>query len=474
MVTCAVLLLCITQTYAALTLSNTLGSYMVLQRTPAKANIYGTSVPNDKIVVNFNNQNLPTVASTTGSWLVALPPTEAGGPYTITVTNGYGEVQILTDVLFGEVWFCSGQSNMQFTVDSAFNGTAEVQDANNYPDIRVFSVGQGTYSPVPLVNLNTIAMGWSNASAATIGAGNWSEFSAVCWFTGKYLYEQYKVPFGLISSNWGGTYIQAWSPQGGLKLCNTTSTQYTFWNADSALYNAMVNPFFSMTIKGVLWYQGENNQNSPENYTCYFPTMINWWRGGFHQDFTFLFVQLATIVTPQMRQAQLSALALPNVGYATAADLGDYTSPWGSIHPRNKQEVGRRLTLAARNIAYDETDVIWQGPTFQSANISVDGGNTTVTVAFTFYGPGGFVTKDPECPVGLNPSTCSNWQLYDAYNYLYNATSISVNKNVVTLQLTQATNARKISAVSYGWAGWPLMTLYSEQDLPAIPFYYTF
>eukprot|EP00026_Physarum_polycephalum_P008241 Phypoly_transcript_08320.p1 GENE.Phypoly_transcript_08320~~Phypoly_transcript_08320.p1 ORF type:complete len:348 (+),score=41.52 Phypoly_transcript_08320:40-1083(+) len=320
-------LLGLVHVHGLLYVSNTLGSNMVLQRAPAKASIYGLAPAGENVTVTFNGNSFGTIAASNGEWSISLPPTEAGGPYTITVDTAEGDRAVLSNVLFGEVWFCGGQSNMQFTVASAFNATEEIQAANNYPDIRVFSVGEATYSDVPLDMLKTIDLQWSVASAKTIGAGNWSYFSAVCWFTGRYLYEQLKVPVGLVSSNWGGTYIQAWSPPAALAKCNITTSIGNGNNANTVLYNAMIYPFLKMQIKGVLWYQAEQNYVDPQDYVCMFPTMIQFWRAYFGQEFPFLFVQVSTPEPPQIRQAQLSALPLPGVGFATAVDLSDPTSP---------------------------------------------------------------------------------------------------------------------------------------------------
>jgi len=458
---------------AFLWVSNTLGNNMVLQRAPAKANIFGFATPNDNITVTFNNNNYVATA-VGGSWSVSLPPTEAGGPYTITIVTQEGDKAVLSNILFGEVWLCGGQSNMQFTVSSAFNYTEEILAANNYPNIRVMTVGQGTYSQTPLNLLNTLAVGWAPASAATIGAGNWSEFSAVCWFTGRYLYDQMQVPFGLVSSNWGGTYVQAWSPAQALPKCNITTSIGTGNNANTVLYNAMINPFLKMQIKGVLWYQGEQNSADPTDYACMFPAMIQFWRSFFGQEFTFLFVQLSTPVNPQIRQAQLAALPLPNVGFATAADLGDATAPFGQIHPRDKQTVGRRLTSAALNIAYGQTSVVWQGPTFKSANASVSGTTVTVSVIFQLYGTGGLVEKNNTCPsVDVSASECSTFDIIFDNESIAAANVTSVSANIVTIQ-TEIPTGRKPIGLSYGWNVWPVMTIYSEQDLPAIPFTSTF
>jgi sialate O-acetylesterase len=251
--------------------------------------------------------------------------------------------------------------------------------AAKYPQIRLFTVGQSTISPTPLATFATIEQQWSVASPASVGNGQWSFFSATCWFFGREMADKLRVPIGLVSTNWGGTYVQAWSSPDALSKCKGASeenknTRVAFDgpnpNQPSVLWNAMVVPLLPMRITAVAWYQAEANV-SPQGdlaYICQFPAMIQDWSAKMNsKSFHFYFVQLAPYWTDDhtslagMRLAQEAALLLPYVGMATAVDLGDPTSDVGVIHPRDKQTVGLRLARAALNLSYGNP-VSWLGP----------------------------------------------------------------------------------------------------------------
>jgi sialate O-acetylesterase len=475
---------------AALVVSNTLGSNMVLQRAPLQANIWGWGVEGATVTLTFNKQNFSTQASKTdGSWSITLPATQAGGPYDIAISSSVGGNLLLTNILFGDVYLCSGQSNMQFTVDSAFNSTYEVALANKYPNIRVFSVGTETYSGTPLGNLAAIQLKWSVASSASIGGGNWSYMSAVCWFFGRDLYNQYEVPIGLISSNWGGTYIQAWSSPEVNAQCKVPVPTYNKTggpNQPSVLYNAMIVPFLPMSIRGALWYQGEANVGNAPLYACLEPAMIADWRSKFARGFKFPFffvmlapwiaTQASSVPTADLRASQLSALSLPSVGYANAVDLGDPVSPFDPIHPRNKQEVSARLVLAARHIAYGENTVVWEGPTFSSASQSVSNGVATIQLNFITYGQTGIYSKQASCPSQVPSNTCANWevQLSDGNWYAASNVASSTMTNDITVTLTLPSSSLTVKGIRYAYAIWPLITLFSAEGLPVVPFSYSF
>jgi sialate O-acetylesterase len=241
--------------------SNVFGSNMVLQRD-VSATLWGFAEPGTLVKTTIGGTSLTTQAGKDSVWRQALPVKAAGGPYTITASAGSDTVT-LSNVLFGDVYICSGQSNMQFTVPQALNASAEIEAANGFPSIRVMTVGQGTTSNEPLSQLATIEQVWAEASAASIGGGNWTHFSAVCWFFGRDLYTALggAVPIGLISSNWGGTRIQAWSSPTALKVCNTSAEAVGVTpnqNDPSVLWNAMIVPFTigPLSLKGFTWFQG--------------------------------------------------------------------------------------------------------------------------------------------------------------------------------------------------------------------------
>jgi len=391
--------------FCASFISNALGSHMVLQRAPQRANIWGWSSAGDHIVLNLNDTSYNTIAASDGAWNILLDPTAAGGPYTISVSGSSGTKAMLDDIYFGDVYVCSGQSNMQFTVHSAFNATEEIQAANNFPLIRVFTVGTGTTSATPLSEFTTISQGWSVASSASIGAGDWSEFSAVCWFFGRDLFDKLHVPIGLFSDNWGGTPVQAWSSPDALKLCPTSVVSVGGPGDPSNLWNAMIVPILPMTITGATWYQGEANAGNSNYYACAFPEMIKDWRlkwgGETKKNFPFYFVQLSTWASNDVnsealvRLSQMYATQLPNVGMCTAMDSGDPTSPFGDIHPRYKQIVGERLSLSALAIGYSQP-IQYKGPEATQWTILSQSPQASVRIEFSADSIGGGLMITPK------------------------------------------------------------------------------
>jgi len=482
--------LCLSFTHAApLRLSNTIGSHMVLQRAPQRATIWGWANPMDHIVVSLSGKNYSANAQADGAWQVALDPMAAGGPYTIIVSGPAGESVTLTDILFGDLWLCGGQSNMQFTVHSAFNSTEEIAKAASYPNIRLFTVGQGNVSDAPLNNLASIEQNWNLASAQSVGAGDWSFFSAVCWFFGRDLYDQYKVPIGLLSDNWGGTFIQAWSSPDALGKCAALESVPSIReradpNKNSVLWNAMIVPWLKQPIRGAIWYQGEANVGQPQQYACLEPAMIADWRAKFGMgfDFPFLFVQLApwrgdiggSVPVADLRQAQLAGLNLKGVGYASAVDLGDATSPFDPIHPRNKQTVAKRLVQAARNIAYGETTIAWEGPTFNTASVISQAPNFAIQVSFSIPAGGSLVQVSATCPAGIDATTCSGWQVLLSDGNWRAATNAVVQGSSAVVNLSNVAGTLTVRAVRYAYSLWPLCSLFDHNGLPAIPFQHTF
>jgi sialate O-acetylesterase len=386
---------------------------MVLQRgQDVSAVVWGYQPCDEQVKVTFRESAVLATTTKSGdvcTFSAKLQPTVTPGPYTITATCGNSQPITLNNILFGDVWICGGQSNMVFTVPQVYNATDEIAKADKYPDIRLFTV-QRVSSATPLDEVPVILQPWSVASSKTINGGAWQYFSAACWFYARNLYDKYKVPLGMVSSNWGGTRVEAWSSPDALAACNSTSKFKEYQkietvlpdfkqsfagpnpNEVSVLWNGMMKPFLNMTIYGAIWYQGESNAGNPEAYNCSFPAMIYDWRKKFHEandgnslEFPFGFVQLSAVNSnnqtvggfPGIRWSETASYgyvpnsALSNVFMAVSMDLGDPTSPFGSVHPRDKETVGERLALAGSAVAYGDKSVYYTGPLVTSATSSL-------------------------------------------------------------------------------------------------------
>ncbi|MCJ8733554.1 hypothetical protein PDJAM_G00224870 [Pangasius djambal] len=380
------------------------GQHMVLQRAPEKAVVWGYGTTGAEVQISLagpQNEQVNSVPVLDGIWKVILDPVQVGGPYNLTATQRGSKI-VLTDVLFGDVWLCGGQSNMAFTLGQVYNASEELAMATKFPNVRVFQAAL-EMSSVELTDLAGVEVPWSRPTPEILGGKDFTHFSAVCWLFSRYLYESLKYPIGLVESCWGGTPVEAWSSLRALHSCGLKEPESSDewdkeWNS-TVLWNAMIHPLLNMTIKGAIWYQGEANaQYNQDKYSCTFPAMIDDWRMAFHagsegqtaQDFPFGFVQLCTYrkVTqdgfPEIRWHQTADYGFaPNermkkTFMAVAVDLPDESSPWGSIHPRDKQDVAYRLVLGARAVAYEETGVSFQGP-FPSLVLIK---NTTIIITY--------------------------------------------------------------------------------------------
>ncbi|KAH0515522.1 sialate O-acetylesterase [Microtus ochrogaster] len=401
-------------------------NYMVLQKEPSGAVIWGFGTPGATVTVTLCQgqetltKKVTSVKAHSNTWMVVLDPMEPGGPFEVMAQQTLGTTNVtlrVHDVLFGDVWLCSGQSNMQMTVSQIFNASKELSDSAAYQSVRIFSVSL-VQAGEELEDLDEVDLSWSKPTAGNLGHGNFTYMSAVCWLFGRYLYDTLQYPIGLVSSSWGGTPIEVWSSRRSLEACGVPDT----WNArvlqpeikltkrecesdgplcplrrffraalvagpsaHSVLWNAMIHPLQNMTLKGAVWYQGESNADyNRDLYSCMFPALIDDWRQTFHDGsqgqterfFPFGFVQLSSYTLmntsdygfPEIRWHQTADfgfvpnLKMPNTFMAVAMDLCDWDSPFGSIHPRDKQTVAYRLHLGARAVAYGEKNLTFQGP----------------------------------------------------------------------------------------------------------------
>lgn len=419
---------------------------MVLQQQ-SNVPIWGKTSPYGKvrIVTSWNNQSYETVAGSDGSWSTKINTPQAGGPYNISISDNT-EI-ILNNVLIGEVWLCSGQSNMEMPVGDwgkVLNYEKEIANAN-YPSIRLLHVDK-TISYSANAELQVSSGGWQECSPSTIGT-----FSAVAYFFGRNLFQNVNVPIGLINASWSGTVIEAWINEKALK-------EVPYLEEDpqwlGTLYNGMIKPIIPFNIAGTIWYQGESNAWAYHLYYPLFSTLISDWRKQWGYDFPFYYVQLANYISePQiqwagLREAQLQALQIPNTGMAVAIDLGEKFN----IHPSNKQDVGARLALIARAKTYGE-DIPYSGPIYASSQIE----NGKVKISFN-YVEDGLVTK--------NNQPLQGFEISGDDNCFYNAdASIDGDKVIVS-----SLYVPEPKYVRYAWSNTPTCNLYNTANLPASPF----
>ncbi|MCS6859975.1 MAG: sialate O-acetylesterase [Abditibacteriales bacterium] len=456
----------------------------VLQRG-VSVPVWGTAKDGEKVTVKFNGQEVSTTAKD-GKWMVRLRPLKAGGPFTLTI-QGENTIE-LKNVLVGEVWVCSGQSNMQWPVSASANPQETIA---NSPDamLRLFTVPRrAADAPESDVQGNWVVCGPETVP----------NFSAVAYFFGRDLRKALNVPVGLISTNVGGTPAEAWTSRRVLEsdpmlrgylerhelaVKNYPQALERFKAAEEkakaegtppprppanpaqslqrpcGLYNAMIAPLIPYAIKGVIWYQGESNVGRAYEYRTLFPAMIRNWREDWGLgDFPFLFVQLAPFMQivnePQegawaeLREAQLlTFLKTPKTGMAVITDAGDPND----IHPKQKEPVGARLALAARAIAYGER-IVYSGPIYKSMKVE---GNKVV-LSFDHVG-GGLVAKDGDL---------KGFTIAGEDRKFYNAHA-AIKGNTVVVWSPQV---ERPVAVRYGWANCPVVNLYNKEGLPASPF----
>ena len=500
-----VYLLFSTQTgaYSDVTLPRVIGSNMVLQRD-MQAPIWGWASPGEEVMVTLSAEaegvepisTTTAVADAEGNWQIKLPAMAAGGPYTLQI-KGSNTLE-LTNVLFGEVWVCSGQSNMQWSVNASKDNEAEIAAAM-YPKIRLFYIPR---VPSGLLQKDVEA-DWYETTPETI-----PQFSAVAYYFGRKLYKNLDVPIGLINTSWGGTRIEPWTPPIGLagvpalaaisKEVEDIQVNYRAqlrkkmdaieaWIAETrkalendaqlrqmpdnthplahqgrptSLYNGMVHPIVPYAIRGALWYQGESNLRDGMIYHEKMKALINGWREVWGQgDFPFYFVQLAPFnyggrnaspfFLPQIWEAQTATLALPNTGMAVTTDIGNLRD----IHPRNKQDVGRRLALWALAKDYGRNDVTYSGPLYKSMTVE---GNT-IRLAFDHIGSG-LASRDDE-PLIRFQIAGEDKEFVEA-NATIDGDTVVVSSDAIANPV----------AVRFGWHQSAEPNFINKEGLPASPF----
>lgn len=487
-------------TIGSLLLPSIFSNNMILQRE-APIPFWGMASPGQIVSVTLKNQTKQTTADNDGKWTVRLSPMRVGGPYSVTIIAI--DTIVLKNILIGDVWIASGQSNMEMPIapNKYFTGIKnykeEVLNANDSL-LRIFSVEKNSVIEKPQ---RKITGQWLEANPANAG-----KFSAVSYFFGKNIRKALKIPIGIIHSSWGASPAQAWTSAKVLstdpdfqKLVNdwkkldneyqakvfsykkdSADDAKTFSNGDtnllkkqdkypeypillqkrpSSLYNGMLFPLIPYAIKGVIWYQGEGNESNPKLYGRLFPAMITNWRNDWGQgDFPFLFVQLAGYKKLQteptedgwarLREAQTKALNLPNTGMITAIDLGEEND----VHPKNKQDVGYRLAQCALEKVY-KRKAVHSGPTYYKMKIK----DNEIHVYFKNTNGRMHVSNSDKLKgfaiAGKNKK------------FVWANAKIQGNKIIVSND-----SIRTPLAVRYNWANNPIGNLYNRAGFPIMPF----
>jgi len=377
--------------WAKVRLPNIIGSHMVLQQK-SKVKLWGWAAASETITIKttWDTTTYKAVANNGAHWEAEINTPAAGGSYTITI-EGENKI-VLEDVLIGEVWVCSGQSNMEWSGDQDLKESINEAPHANQPEIRLFYVSKST-SLYPQDNLEGK---WVVCSPESM-----IHFSAIGYFFGKKINSSIKTPVGLINANWGGTPAETWTPayviekDPIIKKGAESLGQYAWWPSNTAIaYNAMIAPLTKFSISGVLWYQGESNVSSYYSYEQLFTGMIDAWRAAWNKNFPFYFVQIApytygnNINGALLRETQTKASRHPNTAMVVVSDLVPDTT---NIHPTLKIEVANRLANIALKNIYNQNMGVVNGPLYESLQVEKE----KAILSFSNIGAG-LMCKDKE------------------------------------------------------------------------------
>ncbi len=491
--------------FSEVRLPQVFSSHMVLQQQKP-VTVWGWAEPGESVAVELAGARQETKANGQGEWRVGLPAMKAGGPYLLSV-SGSNTVK-LDDVLIGEVWLCSGQSNMEMGMGMIQNAKEEIAAAND-PEMRLLLVPRN----IATLPQKEVAASWKACTSQTVAEAGWGGFSASAYFFGRELRRTLKVPVGLIESSWGGTRIEPWTPPEGFAgepalksiheralLSDPRSPQHQdrlgkflaevdTWSASArksmvekqpappmpvfpaelaaltdaqeptALYNGMIHPLVPLSMRGILWYQGESNHNEGMLYVDKTRALVQGWRKAFQQeDLAYYYVQIAPYqygdedptIVPRFWEAQAAAMAIPNSGMVVTTDIGDVKD----IHPVNKQEVGRRLALWALSKTYKQPGIDPSGPVLKSM---VQEGNK---LRLTFdHAAGGLVSRDGK--------PLSWFEIIDAEKGGFVPATVELKGDTLLLSAESVTQP---AAVRFAWSKLAEPNLSNKAGLPALPF----
>lgn len=455
--------------HAKIKLPAIIGDNMVLQQK-ANVNIWGEANKSTQITIHcsWNDKVYKTTSSNNGKWIQKIETPEAGGPYTITISDG--EEVKLSNILIGEVWICSGQSNMEMPVKGyrgqPIDGSQDIiAQANPDNQIRLITLKTNS-SQTPLDDC--IASSWMESTPKTV-----ADFSATAYFFGQYLQKTLNVPVGLICTSWGGSKIESWIdkrtfenqfPEISLDVLNKNPADIKRPKDEATLlYNAMIFPIEKYTMKGVIWYQGESNKDNPGQYKKLFPAMVKSWRNNWGQgEFPFYYVQIAPycdgskncddLKAAHLRQVQLECMdIIPNSGMVVTADIGHPSC----IHPPQKDIVGKRLSFWALAKTYNREGTPYCGPIYKSMVI-----NNGKAILEFHYSELGMTSYDQEI-IGFEMAGSDN---------VFHPAKAKLIDNKTKIELESEGISNPVY-IRFGYKNYSPLNLYSNLGLPASPFH---
>ena len=420
---------------------------MVLQQN-SEVTFWGWAKPNEKITIKTGwiEEEFSTETGNQGTWKLIIKTPSAGGPYSISI-KGYNEL-IFKNILIGEVWLCSGQSNMEWSANSGIiNGEQEIKEAE-FPKIRLITVfHSSSHHPQ-----DHFTGEWTECTPGTMRT-----FSAIGYFFARKLHKDLGVPVGIINTSWGGTPAEAWMPEEVIRKDDflreaAAKLKSVPWgpNEPGRIYNSMIYPLISFRIAGVLWYQGENNTLNAYAYEKMLSGLIESWRNDWGYDFPFYFAQIAPyrygrpFEGVEVMDAQRRVLKMVNTGMIVLSDIGDTLD----IHPKNKQDVGLRFANIALNRHYQKGDIEDSGPIYKNLEIEKN------KAVITFDNSEGLHAKGKKL---------THFEIAGEDKIFYPADAVIKDDKVIV-------NSKKVRlpfSVRFAWSNTATPNLFNDAGLPA-------
>ncbi len=415
---------------------------------------WGHSTQDVLIKVSWDSTVIKTKTNNAAFWSASISTPIAGGPHTIGIKAGDEEI-ILTDVMAGEVWICSGQSNMEWSMYDSKDGRDIIEQIND-PNIRLFQVGKSAAAALQVRGEGV----WNIANKESV-----RNFSAIGYFFGKKLNHELNVPIGLINVSWGGTPAETWVPEeiitSNVDLAKSAEKQIDDkpWcpSKPGVVFNSMINPLIPFRIAGALWYQGESNTAAPSTYKVLMESLVLEWRKQFQTEFPFYYVQIAPFSGygefekgTLIREQQVKMLEISKTGMVVISDLVDDVK---DIHPKYKKPVGERLANLALSKTYQKTGIVYLNPLYKSMKVE----KGKIRISFENV-PTGLIAKGTAEPTEFIISG-DDKKFYPAKAKIENNSVVVWAKDVKTPV-----------AVRFGWKNSSIPNLFSKEGLPVSSF----